>query len=412
MVAEFLDSTDPRILMQMPGCFPVADNFANSFPRVVDSPSASIRSAARVFDGVGVQHSARCYCETIHAIIALVERHCVFDSMFAGTPKDDRQWRVGLEFVLNRQYAGVRTYSVWRVFGRLASAEHLEVRLRQVRGLEVRVETLSGMHPVLLRITASFGGWQLLKQDECLLDPQGEYQTADHSLGQALGLLETSSVTVVRDYLAQTRQFGDCVPFRDLVDGLFRDNPAKSELLERIAALRSRLWDANAVVDKFRPELEKTLSSVPPGFASDLVRLQLEQESSAEIAKLEGADRVRFGVVSGNSYERTALVRLKESFGITDQELAEPLRASAADIERWLKGESEIPDRQKEILGQASYGANWFMTKFRKSALPSVLRKPVKFLEEGRETTPFEMLKQGRFWVAAQRYQEQFDQLA
>ncbi len=239
----------------MPHCLPVAVNtlhfirFGGSYP--VLETERHYRRALR-FKG----HLAPlCYCEGIHAIVALERRHCTFERQFEAltASADPDHWLPGLEFLrlANGAVGQPRSYSVYHSYARLASPHLLEAALVPIHGLTLLMTGVpqNGLPPRTLQLSVRQGDTNILGPFRHTVRPSVAYTEADAELVKTQQLCKGSTERAKKRLLhwAGSISAQEYPQIHALVSSLVRDDPGVEELGRRITQLREQLCDAPAV---------------------------------------------------------------------------------------------------------------------------------------------------------------------
>lgn len=314
---HFAGSTDPMILLAIPGCVPVAQNqahareFAPSEPvakqheeklPVIAQPDDYLRTVDREKQRIARQEmpKMRCYCDVRDAVLALRAEDCVFEYFFALFERFKSQQSHalrGLEFLLEPNATGdstERRYSIWRVHSRLVATEAGGVN-GTARGLiEARLVRAKDMHLVVAgtdKESLSASVWrnhgtadarrlvtvETVRTVETLTVYNLFENDLESSLAEGVNPLEVLK-------LAAARREPDpfLYPAVTSINERLSVIPDPDEVREQVQLLHRRLWDGPLAATPIRPVLEKFLAENPDEVPGRL-RWSLSQLEAADI---------------------------------------------------------------------------------------------------------------------------------
>ena len=315
---KFFSTTEPMVVMRMPGCQPVCVNrehdswlakigplatlsHASFRDEVAESPSQFLKavSAASRAD------RKACYCERINAILSLRAPDCVFEGLHSEHLETERSPQRGFEFYLQPgSQNGSREYDIARVhtwlldtkdrnllLARLTPSQFLAASVTLGFKAESRIAwsakiTLRQSPKALALFKITDGTSEV---DAKTYEP---YRLFDEALRQAEdNLPEAPSLLhgALDQMLGSAEDYEDYGGFGFFVDHMLIQ-PDMPRVLRQV---RERLWDGPALAGEVRTALSKFLDSsdlhFPLNVRHDVLRLRMS------IDRLEARDhRMKF----------------------------------------------------------------------------------------------------------------------
>ncbi len=300
------------VVLVLRGCRPLFINqvhmhvVGNGIPSVKDPREfdAKVRSPD--------QAGSSCYCEAVQAILALRPEDCVFESLYSRLVSEQNLvYEIGLDFHLQEEHNGARRYSISRVHAALIDTGNRDLLLVRLiptpLTMEVTSEHLGGPNGLwtakvhLEPVTVTYIG-EDLPPDKVLpySEFDGALEEAHRRPEDAKRILETAAKTICRG--------GEYPALEDFIEGLDFDAWERDgKLRPELQKIRKRLWDAPAVAEGVRTQLEKQLKKwQPEGSPGDPEDYYLYRLKASPLS-IEDAQRKQFapgvGGVTGEAKE-------------------------------------------------------------------------------------------------------------
>jgi hypothetical protein len=408
LAKEFEQSKSKEALLLMSGCRPLVLSPDHEVPPHTDRDFLAGATYLGYVSGtkdIPSLRLAECYCADLRTIISLVPEHCAIEFRYRNesAPGPD------LQYLLLSTPSERRTYGVSRF--RLKKLRDLttlrgvsefgkticQVRRTDLEGLNVDIETVARSYecniPEKFDTTITLYGNVLhrLGGVECNLakDRARYYLKADEILRSAQQWSEKNAPEVgVRQFLLEEAKSMDSdysELFESVVTSLFRANaengsgsPAEQSLEARIAAVRSRLWDAPIIKEFIEPVIKEYL-------AANKVFTETEQFPVSICWRPEGErliNELRHSVGEGNrgQFLWEKLVNAKAPLDLTEYDCAQALGASLEQLKAW-KLEGAVHESFQKAVADFVNQADELTTFFKTDRIRDVVREKAPLFE-------------------------------